>query len=82
MVSKFICDHHCKTLLVERVPTADPDEDGDDDGGQSGGVSGGGPQSLSAARRSDSAVNSIYNLSVNVQFSGPRYAKKIKNIVP
>ena len=69
VVAKFISDHHSKTLLVERVPTLDPEDEEEGEGGGGGG--GSGPQSLTA-RRLDSAANSFYNLSVNVQFSGPR----------
>ena len=66
-VAKFIGDHHCKTLLVERALVGkDDDEEGAD-------------SAAAAGSREPSAEKSIisYQISVNVQFSSPRMSSVV-----
>ena len=74
-VQKYISDHHCKTLLVERFSGKDDEDENEGSGptadiGRAGSV---GPPGSTSSEKNEVS----YHLAVNVQFSSPRMSSVV-----
>ena len=82
-LTKFICDAHCKSMIVQRcVGNKEEDEGGDAEGEKERGqrAQSSGPPSISSS--SSAMMPASYSIDLNVHFSNARFVCQIYHFGP